>query len=74
MEEDDVGGTGSTRGGDVNRNKTLVRKYDGQRQFRKLKLRTEKKRQHYYSINNLCRFGLDSAGSEQGSKVEGITG
>jgi len=44
MEEDDVGGTGSTRGGDVNRNKTLVRKYGGQRQFRKLKLRTEKKK------------------------------
>lgn len=33
----------------------------------------QKKCQYFYSINNLYRFGLDSAGSEQGSKMEGIT-
>jgi hypothetical protein len=51
----------------------LVRKDGGERPFGKLKLRTERKCQHYYLIKNLCGFGLDSAGSEQGSEVEEIT-
>jgi hypothetical protein len=46
---------------------------EGRGHLENLSCRLKEKFQHYYSINNLCRFGLDSAGSEQGSKMEGIT-
>ena len=44
MEVGDVGGTGSTRGGDLNCKQNFGQKYGGQRSFGKLKLRTGKKK------------------------------